>query len=120
MKIMSAVNTLFYFALFFAQSCENTDNEQKTDQYKPFSMNDDPGGSPDRHSTAGRKNISVWVSFDGGETWPVKRWVHKNGGYSNLAAGRPGTPSEGLIYLTTGELYARLNRAWVTGGRDWK
>lgn len=85
-----------------------------------FSMNDDPGGSPDRHSTAGRKNICVWVSFDGGKTWPVKRWVHKNGGYSHVAAGRPGTPSEGLIYLTTGDLYVRFNLAWVTGGRDWK
>jgi sialidase-1 len=85
-----------------------------------YSMTDDPGGSPDRHSTAGRNNITVWASFDGGETWPVKRWVHKNGGYSHLAAGRPGTPSEGMIYLTTGDLYARFNLAWITEGRDWR
>jgi sialidase-1 len=85
-----------------------------------FSMNDDPGGSPDRHSVEGRKNICVWASFDGGETWPIKKWVYKNGGYSHLATGRPGTPSEGLIYLTTGDLYARFNLAWVTDGRDWK
>ena len=85
-----------------------------------FSMTDDPGGSPDRHSTAGRKDITVWASFDGGETWPVKRWVHQRGGYSHLAAGRPGTPSEGLIYLTTGNLYARFNLAWILKGRDWK
>ncbi len=85
-----------------------------------FSMNDDPGGSPDRHTTQGRENITVWVSFDGGETWPVKRWVHRNGGYSHLAAGRPGTPSQGFIYLTTSGLYARFNLGWLTGGRDWK
>lgn len=84
-----------------------------------FSMNDDPGGSMERHSTAGRYNICVWASFDGGETWPLKRWVHYHGGYSHLAAGRPGTSSEGLIFLTTGNLYARFNLAWITGGKDW-
>jgi len=85
-----------------------------------FSMNDDPGGDTTRHSSVGRENICVWVSFDGGETWPVKKQVHKNGGYSHLASGRPGTPSEGLIYLTTGNLYARFNLEWLTNGQDWK
>jgi sialidase-1 len=84
-----------------------------------FSMNDDPGGSLERHTTAGRENMCIWASFNGGKTWPVKRFVHKNGGYSHLAAGRPGTPSGGLIYLTTTDLYVRFNLAWVTNGRNW-
>lgn len=85
-----------------------------------FSMTDNPGTEPARHTTAGRINITVWASFDGGKTWPVKRFVHSRGGYSHLAAGKPGTASEGLIFLTTTNLYARFNLAWVTGGRDWK
>ena len=85
-----------------------------------FSMTDDPGGSPDRHTTEGRENITDWASFDGGKTWPVSRMVHERGGYSHLAAGRPGTPSEGMIYLTTSSLYARFNLAWITQGRDWR
>ncbi|HNX78753.1 MAG TPA: sialidase family protein [Prolixibacteraceae bacterium] len=85
-----------------------------------FSMNDNPNGPTAIHSTEGRINMTVWASFDGGKTWPVKRLVHKTGGYSHLASGRPGTPSAGWIYLTTTGLYARFNLAWVTWGRDWK
>ena len=85
-----------------------------------FSMTDNPNGPTAIHSTAGRMYITVWASFDGGRTWPVKRLVHANGGYSHLAAGRPGTPGEGLIYLTTEGLYARFNLAWITQGKDWR
>lgn len=84
-----------------------------------FSMNDNPGTQPAKHTTEGRINMTVWASFDGGKTWPVKRFLHKNGGYSHLAAGRPGTLSAGLIYLTTTNLYARFNLAWITNGRKW-
>jgi len=41
-----------------------------------------------------------------------------------LAAGREGTPGEGLIYLLHesdgGAKIARFNLAWLTGGKDWK
>lgn len=75
-------------------------------------------------SSEGRKNGTVWVSFDGGETWPVKRLVDEGSfAYSSLAAGREGTPSEGQIYLLyeseEGGKMARFNLNWVTGGRDW-
>lgn len=51
-------------------------------------------------SPAGRKNGTVWVSFDGGETWPLKRVISAGPfAYSSLAAGRPGTASQGWIYL---------------------
>ncbi len=72
---------------------------------------------------SGRQRITVWASSDGGETWPVKRLVFDGpSAYSSLAAGRPGTPSEGMVYL----LYeggpegqyaaihiARFNLAWI-------
>ena len=48
-------------------------------------------------STAkGREKITVWASFDGGRTWPVKRLVYDGpSAYSNLGVGRNGTPSQG-------------------------
>ena len=63
-----------------------------------------------------RTDITVWVSFDGGETWPVKRLVKKGpGNYTWLAAGRKGTPSEGLIFLAANKDWiARFNLAWIT------
>ena len=73
-----------------------------------------------------RKHMTVWASFDGGETWPIKHLVYApHGAYSSLDAGRPGTPSEGQIYLLfeggeTGHYaaiqIARFNLAWLLGG----
>ncbi len=80
-------------------------------------------------SESGRVRGTVWASFDGGRTWPVKRLVEEGGfAYSSLAAGRAGTPSEGWIYLLyeggghpgSKGYMARFNLAWVTGGRDWR
>jgi len=76
-------------------------------------------------SEEGRKNGTVWASFDGGKTWPVKRLVDKGSfAYSSMAAGRAGTASEGIIYLLYesdgGAKIARFNLAWVMNGRDWK
>lgn len=73
----------------------------------------------------GRVNGTVWASFDGGQSWPVKRVVDEGQfAYSSLAAGRPGTPSEGFIYLlyegASGANIARFNLSWVTGGEDWR
>ena len=51
-------------------------------------------------SDKGRERGTLWASFDGGETWPIKRLIEPGPfAYSSLAAGRPGTPSEGWIYL---------------------
>lgn len=71
---------------------------------------------------ARRERTTVWVSCDGGATWPLKRLVDEGpGGYSSLAAGRPETASEGSIYL----LYeagggrarlARSNLSWLLAG----
>ena len=70
-------------------------------------------------SPEGRTGGTVWVSDDGGKTWPVKQMVEKgNFAYSSLAAGRPGTPSEGWIYLLYesdgGARLARFNLSWLT------
>lgn len=74
----------------------------------------------------GRQKITVWASLDGTKTWPVKRLVYDGpSAYSSLAAGRPGTPSEGLIYLLyeggPDGMYsaihlARFNLAWLLEG----
>ena len=78
-------------------------------------------------SDDGRRGGTVWASFDGGKTWPVKRLVDEGGfAYSSMAAGRKGTPSEGFIYLLfedhpyTGGFMARFNLDWITEGRDWR
>jgi sialidase-1 len=71
-------------------------------------------------SPGGRHHGTVWVSHDGGRTWPVKRLVHEGAfAYSSLAAGRPGTPSEGWIYLhfeSAGSKVARFNLSWALDG----
>ena len=70
-----------------------------------------------------RERISVWVSFDAGKTWPVKRLVDAGrSGYSSLAVGRNKTPSAGWIYLfyehdpIKGAHIARFNLTWLLGG----
>ena len=76
-------------------------------------------------SPSGRHHGTIWASLDGGETWPVKRLVYeKRFAYSSLTSGRPGTKSEGWIYLFyeggpkgAGTL-ARFNLSWVLGGES--
>ncbi|MCC6231205.1 MAG: exo-alpha-sialidase, partial [Verrucomicrobiales bacterium] len=79
-----------------------------------FSNIDSPGG---------RHHGCVWASFDGGRTWPRKRLVHAGAfAYSSLDAGRPGTPSEGWVFLlyeggaNGGGTLARFNLSWVLEG----
>ena len=68
-----------------------------------------------------RVRMTVWASFDGGKTWPVKRLVTEgSSAYSSLSAGRPGTASEGRIYLLfeggkAGHM-ARFNLSWLLDG----
>jgi sialidase-1 len=88
---------------------------------------------PHSERTGRRERGTIWVSFDGGKTWPLKRLIFGGDfGYSSLAVGRAGTPSEGIIYLffegkSDSSLVrfdrgyiARFNLAWLTGGRDWQ
>jgi sialidase-1 len=80
-----------------------------------FSTPDTPGKT--------RIRMTVWASFDGGKTWPVKRLVHKGpSAYSSLAADKKGN-----IYLLfergDKKLYeqitvARFNLAWLTEGKS--
>ncbi|MBB73810.1 MAG: glycosyl hydrolase [Planctomycetaceae bacterium] len=74
-------------------------------------------------SAKGRDHGTVWASFDGGRTWPVKRLVFAGrSAYSSMAAGRPGTASAGWVYLhfeggpKGGSQVARFNLSWVLGG----
>ncbi len=74
-------------------------------------------------SPSGRHHGTVWASFDGGETWPVKRLVYEGRfAYSSLASGRPNTVTEGAIFLhfegraQASSTLARFNLAWVLEG----
>lgn len=71
-------------------------------------------------SPSGRHHGTVWASFDGGKTWPIKRLVHEGAfAYSSLDAGRPGTQSEGSIFLhfeSGGSKMARFNLSWILKG----
>jgi len=71
-------------------------------------------------SPGGRRLGTAWASFDGGKTWPVKRLVTKGAfGYSSMTAGRPGTKSEGSIYIhfeSGGSKMAQFNLAWLLKG----
>jgi len=78
-------------------------------------------------TTGQRKDVTVWASFDGGNTWPLKRRVFIGpSAYSSLSAGRLGTPSEGQIFilLEGGKThryedghFARFNLSWLLGGK---
>ena len=74
-------------------------------------------------SPAGRKQGTVWASFDGGKSWPIKRLVFAGShAYSSMTSGRPGTKSEGMIYHhfeggpKRGSAVARFNLSWILGG----
>lgn len=71
-----------------------------------------------------RERVTVWASFDGGKTWPVKRLVDGGrSGYSSMVAGRPGTPSAGRVYLHyehdpfKGAHMAVFNLSWLLKGQ---
>ena len=74
-------------------------------------------------SPGGRRLGTVWASFDGGRSWPIKRLVFKGAfGYSAMTSGRPGTKTEGLVFLhfeggpKGGSALARFNLSWILGG----
>ena len=76
-------------------------------------------------SPGGRHHGTVWGSFDGGKTWPVKRLVFEGAfAYSSMTAGRPGTKSAGSVYLNFeggpkgGSTVARFNLSWVLQGEN--
>lgn len=78
--------------------------------------------------TAGgeRERLTLWASFDGGQTWPVKRLLNEShSAYSSIETGRPGTPEEGVVYVLfeggpkgryTAMQLARLNLSWILAG----
>jgi len=80
-----------------------------------FCTPDNPGAT--------RLRMTVWVSFDGAKTWPVKRLVYEGpSAYSSLAAGRDGTIyllfERGKKKLYESIAVARFNLEWVRKGQD--
>ncbi|MBI5802827.1 MAG: exo-alpha-sialidase, partial [Verrucomicrobia bacterium] len=75
-----------------------------------------------------RKNLSVKLSYDESETWPVNKTIEPGfSGYSDLAVASDGTilllyergSTDGANIYKTGLLtLARFNLEWLTDGRD--
>ncbi len=75
-----------------------------------YSAPDNPGGI--------RKRMTVWASFDRGETWPVKRLVYEGlSSYSSLTADSDGNIyllfEWGKDYLYESIYMAKFNLEWV-------
>jgi sialidase-1 len=76
----------------------------------------------------GREKITVWASFDGGRSWPLKRLVYDGpSAYSNLGVGRSATASQGRIYLLfeggprdahEAVQVVSFNLSWLLNGRN--
>jgi sialidase-1 len=71
--------------------------------------------------------LTIWVSFDGGKTWPVKKMIAEGFcGNSNLTVGKPGTTTEGKIFIAyetgTGKIDAihvkSFNMSWILDGKN--
>jgi len=82
-----------------------------------FSTPDNPGAS--------RVRMTVWASFDGARTWPVKRLVYEGpSAYSSLAADKDGNVfllfERGRKKLYETIAVARFNLEWLAGGRHWR
>jgi sialidase-1 len=62
-----------------------------------------------------RHDFTVWVSFDGGKSWPHQKLIKAGpGNYPWMAVGRKGTASENLVYVLAGKDWcARFNLAWL-------
>jgi sialidase-1 len=68
-----------------------------------------------------RFDMTVRMSYDEGETWPVAKRIKKgSGGYSSLTVFPDGTI--GLVYESGREFgtisFARFNLEWLTDGQD--
>ncbi len=82
-------------------------------------------------SDAGRKQGTIWISLDGGQTWPHKKQLVPGPfAYSSLAVGRAGTAGSGWIYLfyegndrnldqPVGGTIARFNLRWLVPDLIW-
>lgn len=84
-----------------------------------------PHGWPDAAGRPRREGMSVWLSYDGHQTWPVRKLINPGPSfYSNLARLADGTIL--LIYGRDGShrsmpdrnVVARFNLEWLTGRKD--
>jgi len=82
--------------------------------------------NPHNPESRKRENLSIKLSYDEGETWPVMRAIEPGAsGYSDLAVGPDGTVycfyERGAIgnhYQTQYLCVARFNLEWITRGED--
>jgi sialidase-1 len=93
----------------------------------PNTLDAAPGKQAAPGANRARKNLSIKLSYDEGQTWPVTKLLEDGlSGYSDLAVGPDGTiycfyeaASTGQSHYATGRLVlARFNLEWLTGGRE--
>ena len=88
---------------------------------------DEPRDPENPEGNFKRQNVTVRLSYDEGETWPVSRPIEPGvSGYSDLAVGADGTiyliyergtPTDSGAHVKNLTV-ARFNLAWLTKGRD--
>ncbi|HEX5497632.1 MAG TPA: sialidase family protein, partial [Thermomicrobiales bacterium] len=96
-----------------------------------FSNPDTLDAAPGKKAEPGRprlrKNLTVKLSYDEGQTWPVAKSLEPGlSGYSDLAVGADGSiyclyessSTDGSIYSTGRLMLARLNLEWLSDGAD--
>jgi sialidase-1 len=82
-----------------------------------YSSPDNPGKN--------RFRMTVWASFDGGETWPLKRLVYEgHSAYSSLAADKKGNIfllfEWGVDKNYEAVYVAKFNLDWLANGKNWR
>lgn len=84
----------------------------------PHSLKVDAEGKPVPGASGERKNLSLKLSYDEGETWPVNKTLEAgSSAYSDLAVLPDGTVL--CFYERSKKLtVARLNLEWLTDGKD--
>jgi sialidase-1 len=94
----------------------------------PDTLDPRPGQKAEPGKSRVRKNVTVKLSYDESETWPVSKTIEPGfSGYSDLAVTHDGTilcfyergSTDGQTIYNTGWLtVARFNLEWLTDGQD--
>ena len=84
-------------------------------------------GKAEAGKSRDRVNLTLKLSYDEGQTWPVSRVLEKGrSAYSDVATGADGTlyclyesgTTDGDMYRTGSLRLARFNLEWLTAGKD--
>ncbi len=101
--------------------------QPRSDRNRLLFVNPDSGRTVAEHGIRARRNVTVKLSYDEGDTWPVERSIEPDlSGYADLAAGADGTiyclfergGIDGNAFRSKYLTLARFNLEWLTRGQD--